>query len=106
MRRGPSGATILSALLALGISFSAAGQSGSYTIGTIAGTGNGDGGPATASLLAAPQGLTFDGAGNLYVADAKANLVRKVGLDGTISTLAGTGTAGFAGDNGRPRRRS
>ncbi|MFE9411585.1 RICIN domain-containing protein, partial [Streptomyces sp. NPDC006704] len=41
-----------------------------------------------------------DGAGNVYVADADNNRVRKVTVDGKISTFAGTGTAGFAGDGG------
>jgi len=75
------------------------------TIATIAGTGagatNGDGGPATAAAIQQPYGLAFDAAGNLYFADYAANRVRKISPDGTISTFAGTGTAGESGDGGQ-----
>src|SRR5581483_11003270 len=50
-----------------------------------------DGGPAKNAQLLGPAGLAFDAANNLYFADAKANLVRKVGVDGNISTVAGNG---------------
>ncbi len=74
------------------------------TISTFAGTGsgatNGDGGPATAAAIQQPRGLAFDAAGNLYFADFAANRVRKISPDGTISTFAGTGTAGESGDGG------
>src|SRR5712691_1104300 len=94
--------TVNAAIFSLAASLCALSQSGSYPIGTVAGSGNGDGGPATTAVLAAPLdrpavfllpsvGLTFDSAGNLYIADNAANRVRKVGLDGTISTFAGTG---------------
>src|SRR5258708_6997573 len=91
---------IIATILSLGASLCAFGQSASYNISTVAGIGNRDGGPATAALLAAPQGLALDSAGSLYIADAKANRVRKVGPDGTISTIAGMGTAAFGGDSG------
>ena len=71
---------------------------------TYAGNGtftySGDGGPATAAGLSGPFGLAFDGAGNLYIADANNNRVRKVDTSGTITTFAGNGTAGFSGDGG------
>ena len=74
-------------------------------ITTVAGTGvqgfAGDSGPATAALLDSPQGLALDTANNLYIADTHNHRIRKVSLlTGVISTVAGTGTAGFAGDNG------
>ncbi|MGA2119260.1 MAG: hypothetical protein ABSH56_31470 [Bryobacteraceae bacterium] len=72
------------------------------TISTIAGTGvagySGDGGPATAAELNLPYGLAVDLAGDVYVADLGNNRVRKISPQGTISTVAGTGTAGSAGD--------
>jgi sugar lactone lactonase YvrE len=74
-------------------------------ISTVAGTGaigySGDGGPATAAMLALPQTVAVDGAGNLYIADNDNARIRKVdATTGTISTVAGTGTGGFSGDGG------
>src|SRR5882724_6633216 len=78
---------------------SAFGQS--YTANTIAGTNRLlDGSPATSAPLRHPWGVVQDPAGNIYVADQFENRVRKVGADGKISTVAGTGVAGFSGDNG------
>jgi trimeric autotransporter adhesin len=72
-------------------------------ITTIAGTGvaghSGDGGPATQALIAAPNGLAMDAAGNLFFADAN-NYIRKISPDGTISTIAGNGSGGYLGDGG------
>lgn len=63
------------------------------TIVTVAGTGEpglaGDGGPATRAALNLPAGLAFDRAGNLYIADAGNDRVRKVTPEGTITTVAG-----------------
>ncbi|WP_445401123.1 RICIN domain-containing protein [Streptomyces sp. LE64] len=74
------------------------------TISTVAGTGTagfgGDGGPATAARLNLPLGVAVDGAGVLYIAEYHNHRVRRVGADGTISTVAGTGVAGFRGDGG------
>jgi uncharacterized protein (TIGR03437 family) len=73
-------------------------------ITTVAGTGaanfSGDGGPATAATLNAPTGLAVDPAGNLLIADVGNQRIRKIDAGGTISTIAGTGTAGFSGDGG------
>jgi uncharacterized protein (TIGR03437 family) len=69
----------------------------------IAGPGSlaeGDGGPATQARLHHPQGIALDTIGNLYIADHDNNRIRRVGLDGTITTVAGTGTAGNTGDGG------
>jgi sugar lactone lactonase YvrE len=75
------------------------------TITTVAGGGScncsyelGDGGPATAVQLIGPPGLTVDSAGNLYIAEGAR--IRKVGLDGIITTVAGSGANGFSGDGG------
>jgi RHS repeat-associated protein len=51
----------------------------------------GDGGPATAANLFQPQGIAIGTAGELYIADSGSNLVRRVGPDGIISTIAGPG---------------
>jgi hypothetical protein len=55
---------------------------------------------ANGIALNSPQGIAFDGFGNLYIADQNANLVRKITPAGDVSTFAGNGTAGFAGDGG------
>ena len=76
------------------------------TITTYAGnglTGNidiGDGGPALNAALTRPSGLAVDAAGNLYIADAGYNRIRRVDTKGIITTFAGTGIAGGAGDGG------
>lgn len=76
----------------------------SGTISTFAGTGEkgyaGDGGPAVEAQLNFPAGVSVDAAGNLYIADATNMRIRKVDPSGTISTFAGTGGQGFAGDGG------
>jgi sugar lactone lactonase YvrE len=61
---------------------------------------SGDGGPATAAQLAAPNGMAFDTAGNLFFADAGRHVIRKIDTSGIITTVAGTGTSGFSGDGG------
>jgi sugar lactone lactonase YvrE len=75
------------------------------TITTIAGTGvagyNGDHGPATAAEINGPYGIALDDTGNIYFADALANVVRKIDTSGTITTFAGTGSTIYNGDNQR-----
>ena len=74
------------------------------TITTVVGTGsagsNGDGGPAIYANLYAPYGIKVDGPGNIFIADYGSNKIRWVNTDGIINTMAGNGTAGFAGDGG------
>ena len=61
----------------------------------------GDGGPATAALLNEPFMCAFDAAGNLYLAEAMNHCIRRIdAATGRITTIAGTGTAGYAGDGG------
>ncbi len=91
---------ILSGALAL---FSAQSQAQTFTISTVAGNGSvayaGDGGPATAASFR-PWCVSLDFAGNLYISDWFNNVVRKVAVNGTISTIAGNGTLGYSGDGG------
>lgn len=72
-------------------------------ISTVAGNGlqgtSGDGGAATAARLNSPRGVAVDSSGNIYISDSGNNRIRIVS-NGTITTIAGTGTAGFSGDGG------
>ena len=74
------------------------------SIRTIAGAGgagfNGDGKPALSTRLSAPSGLVYDAAGNLFVADSGNHRIRRIGVDGTVTTVAGSGVGGFSGDGG------
>ena len=78
----------------------------SGTINTVAGDGAKflGVGPATSAWLSLPNGVAADASGNLYIADSGNNRVAKVTADGTISTVAGIGTAGFSGDGGPAAR--
>ncbi|WP_084284650.1 NHL domain-containing protein [Solirubrobacter soli] len=72
------------------------------TISTIAGTGDGgyagDGGPAHQALLDEPTDVAADGSGAVLIIDRANQAVRRIGPDGVITTLAGTGVPGFSGD--------
>jgi sugar lactone lactonase YvrE/predicted secreted protein len=73
-------------------------------ISTIAGNGTsgyaGDGGPATSAMISNPAGLALDGAGNLYFADSRNDIIRRVdAISGIITTVAGTPQVnGYAGN--------
>ena len=73
-------------------------------ITTVAGTGErgsgGDGGPAVHARLAVPTGVAVDGEGNLFIADAANQQIRKVDTSGVITAVAGSGESGFGGDGG------
>ncbi len=74
-------------------------------ITTVAGTAEagltGDGGPATSAALNDPGGIAADAHGNLYFADRSNYRIRRIDAEtGVIMTVAGSGDAGFAGDNG------
>jgi sugar lactone lactonase YvrE len=71
----------------------------------VAGNGQrayaGDGAPATAGSLNMPHEIAFDARGHMYIAERDNHVIRKVdGKTGVLSTLAGTGVAGFSGDGG------
>ena len=81
--------------------------SGAGTLALVAGNSrpgfSGDGGAAVNAQLNTPQGLTFDGKGNLYIADSLNNRIRVVTANGLINTFAGNGQAGsgsYLGDGG------
>jgi trimeric autotransporter adhesin len=73
-------------------------------IATVAGNSSigysGDGGPATRAQLRDPTDVAVDGSGNLFIADTGNHRIRRVSTDGIITTLAGTGSYGFSGDDG------
>ena len=73
-----------------------------FFIHTIAGSDSiPEGVPATTAALSQPEGVTMDRLGNIYIADAADHRVRRVGVEGLITTLAGTGRPGYYGDGGR-----
>jgi hypothetical protein len=71
---------------------------------TVAGDGrarySGDGGPATLASLNHPSGISVDAKGNLYINDENNFVVRRVGTNQVITTIVGTGKAGYSGDGG------
>ena len=85
--------------------FSLASLSHAQIISTIAGSSltgafGGDGGLATAALLNMPEFVAIDNSGNLFISDAANYRIRKVTVDGTITTIAGTGASIHSGDGG------
>ena len=86
-----------------------AGPATPRTITTVAGTGResvaGDGGPTVRAQLSPPMGLALDKTGNLFVADAGNNRIRKITAQRVIFRVAGSGSTGylqgsFGGDGG------
>ncbi|MFZ4789728.1 MAG: PKD domain-containing protein [Candidatus Competibacteraceae bacterium] len=73
-------------------------------ITTIAGNGtpgySGDGGPATQASLDFPAGVAVAADSSVLIADSHNYRIRRVGLDGIITTVAGNGTPGYSGDGG------
>ena len=70
----------------------------------ICGTGertySGDGGPAALATINLPSATAFDPLGRMYISDQENQRIRMVDIDGTISTVVGTGEPGFSGDGG------
>jgi sugar lactone lactonase YvrE len=115
MRRNSPGAGVAAAVVAATLvalapvaSRAVTGSSGPGTITSVAGTDvgsrqygfSGDGGPASSAQLYHPRALTFDRAGNAYVADTLNQRIRRIDTSGTISTVAGNGMEGYGGDGG------
>jgi len=74
-------------------------EGGALTVFAGGGTGD-DGLPAVQAVLNQPSGVAAAADGTVYIYERAGNRIRKVLPDGTIHTLAGTGTAGFSGDDG------
>jgi uncharacterized protein (TIGR03437 family) len=74
------------------------------SITTVAGNGvrkeSGDGGPSLQASFLSIDGIALDPVGNLYVAEFDGSKIRKISASGIVTTFAGTGTAGLAGDGG------
>ena len=110
MRQGAvvarSGSTVLGTAYIWGIGVGGLGYMSPGTMITFAGDGQwtsiNDGGDPTAANLNLPQGVAFDGAGNLYIADSAHNRIRKVsaGSPRLITTIAGGDQSGYSGDGG------
>jgi PKD repeat protein/sugar lactone lactonase YvrE len=79
--------------------YKVSGGTGQVIAGTGPGTFNGDGIQATSANLAYPYGLAVDSRGDVYISEQQGNRIRKVS-NGIITTVAGTGKAGFSGDGG------
>src|SRR5256885_17079987 len=90
----------LSLAVCLGV-FTCAAWGQLYTITTVAGNGSagfsGDNGDPTAAQLNSPTGIALDSSGKLYIADSANHRIRVIS-GGSITTVAGNGTAGYSGD--------
>jgi hypothetical protein len=95
----------LAMLVSVGVAFPQDALAATGTISTIAGSDpfgdfTGDGGPATAAALNDPSGVAVMPDGGYLIADAGNDRVRRVFPDGTIRTVAGSGSYGSSGDGG------
>jgi DNA-binding beta-propeller fold protein YncE len=92
-------------LVCLATSETAGAASPSARLVLVAGGGTGgDGSPADRAELISPFGVGFDAEGTLYFVEMTGNRVRKIGPDGLVTTIAGTGRKGDGGDNGPAAR--
>ncbi len=82
------------------LSYAAGAQNISTLAGSLSSGFTGDGGAATDAQLFHPKGMATDDSGNVYIADADNNVIRKVSPSGVISTIAGYPAGGFSGDGG------
>ena len=101
--RSQSGAVLATTSLT-GIGLAPLGVLSPGAISTLAGNGEWgyqDSSSASAAMFRNPQGIAIDGNGNIYVADSGNAAIRKIALaSGVVTTVAGTGSDGFAGDGG------
>jgi sugar lactone lactonase YvrE len=74
------------------------------TLWTLAGNGlpgySGDGGPARSARIGHVQSIAVDAQGGILLGDRSKGVIRRIGPDDVISTIAGTGTKGYSGDGG------
>ena len=98
--RRPTLLTALALLLTLagGLLRPLGARAQTYNVSTLAGTGaqGAADGPGSSATFSNPIGVAVDGAGNVYVAEANNNKIRKISAAGVVSTLAGTGSQGAA----------
>lgn len=103
-RRRTAAVAVCLAALTVGLGLAGVAAPAAPRIVAFAGTGvagwSGDGGPAVQADLGGPVGMVAQG-GTVVVADEATHTVRRIGTDGTITTVAGTGVAGWSGDGGR-----
>jgi hypothetical protein len=101
--RARGAARLACAVATLG-ALAAPAQAAPGDISTFAGTGaagfGGDGGPATSATLRQPTAVAWLGDGSALVADFANHRIRRISPSGQITTVAGTGTAGYSGDGG------
>jgi len=113
MRRSTFGRITIGAILVICLTISSiiiypqgyADAAGNGIISTIAGSGgysfSGDGGPAASATFSLPESVVVDSNGNIYIGDVGNYRVRKIdAVSGIITTVAGTGDAGYSGDGG------
>jgi hypothetical protein len=98
------GLAIIFAVLLVTLAATTAFGSGTRTITTFAGSprglygSSGDGGPAAAASLFRPTGVAADAHGDIFVVDEGNHRIRKIGPEGVITTIAGSGEPGYLGD--------
>ena len=90
----------IGSLLILGVSCSVLSTANAAKVVLVAGGGEATAGKATAVKLSAPFGTSFDARGNMFLVEMTGHLVRKVDPQGMLTTYAGTGIKGDAGDGG------
>ena len=101
LRALPSRAAVSAALAVTALAAPATAQETNvWTTATVAGGNVNDGGPAASGWLHGPSGVALDASGNLYIADWGNHRIRKVNTAGVITTITGTGTAGFSDPDG------
>lgn len=94
--------TFTEIMIAFAVSIAVSGGQGIITTvaGSYSSSNTADGGLAINTLIPGVGGIALDKAGNLYIWDEASSKVKKVNTSGIISTVAGNGTAGYAGDGG------